>query len=62
MFFIEKQMLDKKDLSYVGPALWNNLNKTLKPSTSLNAFKQYIKQDHFNELKKKSLNSSCRTF
>ena len=55
-------MLDKKDLSYVGPALWNNLNKTLKPSTSLNAFKQYIKQDHFNELKKKSLNSSCRTF
>ena len=36
----------------VGPSLWNNLNKTLKTSTSLNAFKHNIKQ-HFNELKKK---------
>ena len=40
-------------LSYVGPSLWNNLNKTLKTSTSLNAFKHNIKQHYFNELKKK---------
>ena len=40
-------------LSYVGSSLWNNLNKTLKTSTSLNAFKHNIKQHYFNELKKK---------
>ena len=38
--------------SYVGPSLWNNLNKTLKTSTSLYTFKHNIKK-HFNELKKK---------
>ena len=43
----------QKALFYVGPSLWKNLNKTLKPSTSLNAFKHNIKQQHFNELKKK---------
>ena len=40
-------------LSYVGPSLWNNLNKTLKTSTSLNTFKHNIKKYCFNELKKK---------
>ena len=44
-------------LSYVGPSLWNNLNKALKPSTSLNAFKHNIKQHYFNELKKRLSNS-----
>ena len=51
----------QKALSYVGPRLWNNLNKTSKTSTSLNAFKHNIKQ-HFNELKEKSLNCSFCTF
>ena len=48
-------------LSYVGSSLWNNLNKTLKPSTSLNAFKHDIKQHYFNELKKR-LSNSLRLF
>ena len=43
----------QKALSYVDPSLCNNLNKTLKTLTSLNAFKQNIKQHYFNELKKK---------
>ena len=43
----------QKAWSYVVPSLWNNLNKTLKTSTSLNAFKHNIKQHYFNELKKK---------
>ena len=44
-------------LSYVGLSLWNNLNETIKPSTSLNAFKHNIKQHYFNELKKRLSNS-----
>ena len=48
-----KTNVGQKALSYVGPSLWNNLNKTLKTSTSLNAFKHNIKQHYFNELKKK---------
>ena len=36
----------------IRPSLWNNLNKTLKTSTSLNTFKRSIKY-YFNELKKK---------
>ena len=35
----QKTNIEKKALSYVAPSLWNNLNKTLKTSTSLNAFK-----------------------
>ena len=35
------------------PSLWNNLNNTLKTSTSLNAFKHNIKQNYFNVLKKR---------
>ena len=48
----------QKALSYVGPSLWNNLNKTLKTSTSLNTFKHNIKKHSFNELKKKCLKVS----
>ena len=48
-----KTIVGQKALSYVDPSLWNNLNKTLKTSASLNAFKQNIKQHYFNELKKK---------
>ena len=33
-----KTNVGQKALSYVGPSLWNNLNTTLKTSTSLNAF------------------------
>ena len=40
-------------LSCVGPLLWNDLNKTLKTSPSLNTFEHNIKQHYFNELKKK---------
>ena len=47
-----KTNVGQKALSYVGPSLWNNLNKTLKTSTSLNAFKHNIKH-YFNEFKKK---------
>ena len=47
-----KTNVGQKAVSYVGPSLWNNLNKTLKTSTSLNTFKHNIKQ-HFNGLKKK---------
>ena len=43
----------QKSLSFIGPSLWNNLNKTLKTSTSLNAFKHDIKQHYFDELQKK---------
>ena len=57
-----KTNAEQKALSYVGPPLWNNLNKTLKTSTSLNTFKHTIKQYYFNELKKKSLNSSFCAF
>ena len=48
-----KTNVGQKALSYVGPSIWNNLNKTLKTSTGLNAFKHDIKQHYFNELKKK---------
>ena len=41
-----KTNVGQKTLYYVGPSFWNNLNKTLKTSTSLNAFKHDIK--HFN--------------
>ena len=49
----QKTNVGQKALSYVGPLLWNNLNKTLKTSTSLNTFKHNIKKHYFNELKKK---------
>ena len=48
-----KTNVGQKALSYVGPSLWNNLNKTLNTLASLNAFKHNIKQHYFNELKKK---------
>ena len=34
-------------LSYIGPSLWNNLDKSLKTSASLNAFKHNIKDHYF---------------
>ena len=34
-------------LSYVGPSLWNNLDKSLKTSASLNTFKHDIKKQFF---------------
>ena len=48
-----KTNVEQKALSYVDSSLWNNLNKTLKTSTSLNTFKHNIKKHYFNELKKK---------
>ena len=48
-----KTNVGQKALSYVGPSLWNNLNKTLKTSTSLNTFKHNIKKHYFYELEKK---------
>ena len=48
-----KTIIGQKAKSYVGPLLWNNLNKTLNTSNGLNAFKDYIKQHYFNNLKKK---------
>ena len=43
-----KTNVGQKALSYVGPLLWNNSNKTLRTSTSLNAFQHNIKQHYFN--------------
>ena len=34
------------------PSLWNNLNKNLKRSSSINNFKHKIKEFYFEELKK----------
>ena len=48
-----KTNVTQKAFFYVGPSLWINLNKTLKTSTSLNAFKHNIKKHYFNKLKKK---------
>ena len=45
--------IGQKALSYTGPFLWNNLDKNLKTSGSLNSFKHKIKEDYFKELKKK---------
>ena len=44
---------EPKPLSYIGPSLWNNYNKSLKTSGSINSFKHKIKEHYFNELKKK---------
>ena len=38
-----KTNFGQKALSYVGLSIWNNLNKKLKTSTSLNTFKHNIK-------------------
>ena len=54
-----KTIVGQKAFSYVGSSLCNNLNKTLKTSTNLNAFKHNVKQHYFNEL---GLNSSFCTF
>ena len=48
-----KTNIREKAWSYFGPSLWSNLDKTLKTSTSISAFKHNIKQHYFNELKKK---------
>ena len=48
-----KTNVSQKSFSCVGSSVWNNLNKTLKTSASLNTFKHNIKQQYFNELKKK---------
>ena len=48
-----KTNVGQKALSYFDPSLWDNLTKTLKTSTSLNAFKLDVKQHYFNELKKR---------
>ena len=34
-------------LSYIGPSLWNKLDKSLKRSVSLNAFKHNLKDNYF---------------
>ena len=47
----QKTNVRQKALSYVGPSFWDNLNKTLKTSSSLNAFTHNIKKQYFNELK-----------
>ena len=38
---------DLRALSYVGPLSWNNQDKSLKTSSSLNAFKHTIKDCYF---------------
>ena len=44
----QKTNVGQKSLSYVGPSRWNNLSKTIKTSSSLNAFKHNIKQHYVN--------------
>ena len=41
-------------LSYIGPSLWNNQDKSSKTSASLNAFKHNI-NDYFRKGNKKEL-------
>ena len=36
-----------RTLSYIGPSLWNKLDKSLKISVSLNAFKHNLKGYYF---------------
>ena len=48
-----KTNVEQKALYYVGPSLWNNLNKMFKILTSLNTFKHDIQQHYLNKLKKK---------
>ena len=40
-------------LSYIGPSLWNKLDKSLKTSVSLNAFKHNLKDYYFKKGNKK---------
>ena len=40
-------------LSYIGPLLWNNQDKSLKTSASLNEFKNNIKYYYFQKGHKK---------
>ena len=40
-------------LSYIGPSLWNKLDKSLKTSVSLNAFKHNLKDHYFKKGNKK---------
>ena len=42
-----------KALSYIGPSLWNNQDKSLKTSASLNAFKHNINDYYFRKGNKK---------
>ena len=44
----QKTNVGQKSLSYLGPSHWNNLSKTIKTSSSLNAFKHNIKQHYVN--------------
>ena len=47
-----KTNIGLKALSYVGPSLWNNLDETLKTSSSINNFKHKMKEYYFSKLKK----------
>ena len=40
-------------LSYIGPSLWNNQDKSLKTSATLSAFKHNIKDYYFRKGNKK---------
>ena len=41
-------------LSYIGHSLWNKLDKSLKTSVSLNAFKHNLKDYYFKKANKNS--------
>ena len=44
---------DLRALSYIGPSLWNKLDKFLKTSVSLNSFKHNLKDYYFKKGNKK---------
>ena len=44
---------DLRALSCIGPSLWNNIDKSLKTSLSLNAFKHNLKDYYFRKGNKK---------
>ena len=44
---------DLRALSYIGPSLWNNIDKSLKTSFYLNAFKHNLKDHYFRKGNKK---------
>ena len=45
---------DLRALLYIGPSLWNKLDKSLKISVSLNTFKHNLKDYYFRKVNMKS--------
>ena len=49
-FSFRKTNMEQKDLSYIGPSLWNNLPGGTKKTTVLNTFKHNLKNKYLGNL------------